>query len=166
MGISPENPENLDFSENSNFFFSIFFGKIGQNPPGSLKLDPPSQDFQYEPNPSEFDRFRSTFSFFFEKFKKKWPKNETFFNFFPTPQPPGTLGPSFWAKAHHAGVVGQSFIPIGPNGASFMPIFRFKINSFSTTPPNTRLGTLGFTDRIKGNLLSLIFYEFLSRNRP
>ena len=122
LGISPENPENLDFSENSNFIFSLFFGKIGQNPPGSLKLDPPSQDFQYEPNPSEFDRFRSTFSFFFEKFKKKWPKNETFFNFFPTPQPPGTLKPFPRARARHGGVARQSFIPIGPNGAPVMPI--------------------------------------------
>ena len=30
--------------------------------------------------------------------------------------------------------------------------------TFSTTPPKTRLGTLGFTDRKKGNLLLFIFY--------
>ena len=39
LGISPENPKNLDFSENSNFIFSLFFGKIGRKPPRSLKLD-------------------------------------------------------------------------------------------------------------------------------
>ena len=80
---------------------------------------------QYQPNPSKFDRFRDFFSFFFEKLQKvqkKWPKNETFFNFFPTPQPPGTLKPFPRARARHGGVVGQSFIPIGPNGAPVMPI--------------------------------------------
>ena len=28
LGISPENPENLEFLENSNFHFPLFFGKI------------------------------------------------------------------------------------------------------------------------------------------
>ena len=96
-----------------------------------------------------------------QKFKKKWPKNETFFNFFPTPQPPGTLGPSPRARARHGGVVGQSFIPIGPNGASFMPIFRFKFRHCFNHPKKTRLGTLGITWRRKGNLLFFIFYWFL-----
>ena len=77
---------------------------------------------QYEPNPSKFDGFRHFFSFFVSKLKKKWPENETFFNFFPTPQPPGPMAPFPRARARHAGVVGQNFIPIGPNGASFMPI--------------------------------------------
>ena len=123
FGDFPERSGKSGFFGKFEFlFFFLFFGKIGQNPPGSLKLDPPSQDFQYEPNPSEFDRFRSTFSFFFEQLKKKWPKNETIFNFFPTPQPPGTLKPFPRAKARDGGVVGQIFIPIGPNGAPVMPI--------------------------------------------
>ena len=126
MGISPENPENQDFSENSTFIFSLFFGKIGPNPPRSLKLDPLSQDFQYELNPSEFDRFHQFF-FIFSKSSKKWPKNETFFNFFPTPQPPGPSPQTPKdAPDHAAGKVGQSFIPIGPNGAPIMPIWNFK----------------------------------------
>ena len=103
-------------------FFLYFLEKIAENPPGvqnsmrGFVLD------QYEPNPSKLTDFIICFHFFFRKFKKKWPKNETFFNFFPTPQPPGTLKPFPRAKARDGGVVGQIFIPIGPNGASFMPI--------------------------------------------
>ena len=83
---------------------------------------------QYEPNPSKFDRFRDHFSFFEilqKKCQKKWPKNASFFNFFPTPQPPGTLKPFPRARARHGGVARQSFIPIGPNGAPIMPIRNF-----------------------------------------
>ena len=121
---------------------------------------------RYEPNPSEFNRFRQFVSFVFKKFKKNGPTNETFFNFFPTPQPPGTLKPFPRAKARDGGVARQIFIQFGQNGASFMPIFRFKFRHFFNHPPKTRLGTLGFTDRIKGNLLFFIFYYFLSRIRP
>ena len=111
--------------KNRIFIFPLFFGKIGQNPPGSLKLDPASQDFQYEPNPSEFDRFRQTFSFFEnlqKKCQKKWPKNESFFIFFPTPQPPSPSPQTPKDAPDHAGVVRQSFIPIGQNGTPVMPI--------------------------------------------
>ena len=113
-------PGKIGFS-----FSPLFFGKIGQNPPGSLKLDPASQDFQYEPNPSEFDRFRQTFSFFEnlqKKCQKKWPKNESFFIFFPTPQPPSPSPQTPKDAPDHAGVVRQSFIPIGQNGTPVMPI--------------------------------------------
>ena len=106
----------------------LFFGKIGQNHPGSLKLDALSQDFQYELNPSEFDRFRQTFSFFEnlqKKCQKKRPKNESFFIFFPTPQPPSPSPQTPKDAPDHAGKVGQSFIPIGQNGTPVMPIWNF-----------------------------------------
>ena len=61
-------------------FFALF-GKIGQNPPGSLKLDAGSQEIQYEPNPSEFDRFRQTFSFLPKSSKKSGPKMKHFSTF-------------------------------------------------------------------------------------
>ena len=56
------------------------------------------------------------------KVQKKLAQNETFFNFFPTPQPPGTLKPFPRAKARDGGVVGQIFIQFGQNGAPVMPI--------------------------------------------
>ena len=51
---------------------------------------------QYQPNPSKFDRFRSTFSFFFEKLKKMAQKLNIFqlFPSAPAPRHPETLPPS------------------------------------------------------------------------
>ena len=45
---------------------------------------------------------------------------------------------------HHGDVARQSFIPIGPNGTPFMPIFRFEKLHLVDHPKKTRLGTLGF----------------------
>ena len=145
-------PGKIGFS-----FSPLFFGKIGQNPPGSLKLDPASQDFQYEPNPSEFDRFRQTFSFFEnlqKKCQKKWPKNESIFNFSPTPQPPSPSPQTPKDAPDHAGVVRQSFIPIGQNGTPVMPIWNFRKSEkkiFESTAQLKRCTTNSF--KIGWNLI-------------
>ena len=75
--------------------------------------------------------------FFFEKLKndkkqKTCPKNETVFNFFPTPPPPGTLKPFPRASARDGGAVRQIFIPIGPNGAPVRPVRNFLFLVYAT----------------------------------
>ena len=143
------------------FYFFPIFWKNWPKPPGESKTRCGGSGginmSSIRANLTDFVHF---FIFFenLKKFKKKWPKNKTFFNFFPTPQPPSHSPQTPKDAPDHAGVVGQSFIPIGPNGASFMPIFRFKFRHFFNHPPKTRLGTLGFTARRKGNLLFFIFY--------
>ena len=103
-------------------FGSNFFWKNWPNPPGESKTRcGESGGINMSPIRANLTDF-SNFFIFFTKVQKKWPKNETFFNFFPTPQPPGTLKPFPRAKARDGGVARQIFIPIGPNGASFMPI--------------------------------------------
>merc|ERR1712091_800617 len=66
------------------------------------------------------------FRFFFEITKQNGPKMKVVFNFFPTPQPPSTLGPSLGARARSCDSGGGINSSVRPNGASFMPIFRFK----------------------------------------
>ena len=112
-------------------FFPSFCWENMPPPPGSLKLDAGSQgEFIWAQSERIWPIPLIVFVYLL-KVQKIWPKNETFFNFFPTPQPPGPSPQTPKDAPDHAGVVGQSFIPIGPNGASFMPIFRFKFWRFS-----------------------------------
>ena len=59
---------------------------------------------------------------FAKKVTKKVAQNESFFNFFPTPQPPNPSPQTPKDAPDHAGKVRQSFIPIGQNGTPVMPI--------------------------------------------
>ena len=116
---------------------------------------------QYEPNPSKFDRFRQTFSFPSKTSKKSGPKMNQFSTFSqrpspqaPAPRPQKMLQITLVSPAKVSSRLDQ----MAPHSC---PFFVSKINSFSTTPPKTRLGTLGFTARRKGNLPFFIFYLFL-----
>ena len=148
--------------ENSNFIFSPIFRKNWPKPPGESKTRCPESGFSIWAQSERIWPISSNFFIPSQNFKKKWPKNESIFNCSPTPQPPSPSPQTPKDAPDHAGVVGQSFIPIGPNGASFMPIFRFKFRHFFNHPPQNTFGHSGIhrAEERKSSFFYLLLVSF------
>ena len=120
-------------------FFSLFFGKIGQNPPRSLKLDAGNRSGSISAQSEQIWPISSIFFIFFlnfwKKFKKSGPKMKHFSTFSQRPSPQAPWNPSPEQKLAMAVSHDKFSSRLDQMAPHSCPFEISNFDTFSTTPP-------------------------------